>query len=105
MTQLNLDRDPSHIAIKIDFANAFNTIPRKHILQQLYRRPELSGMYPLIFWAYNKPSHLMVHDDKGDVAALLQSKESSAGMCVGIASICGSHARNAHNDQGKPQRH
>ena len=32
ITQLNLDRDSSHIAIKIDFANAFNTIPRKHIL-------------------------------------------------------------------------
>ena len=39
-------------------------------------------MYPLIFWAYSKPSHLMVHDDKGDVAALLQSKEGVRQGCV-----------------------
>ena len=44
ITQLNLDRNPSHIAIKIDFANAFNTIPRKHILKQFYK-PELTRAY------------------------------------------------------------
>lgn len=82
ITQLNLDRNPSHIAIKIDFANAFNTIPRKHILGQLYKHPELSAMYPLVHWAYSKPSHLMVHDDKGDLAALLQSKEGVRQGCV-----------------------
>ncbi len=38
-----------------DFANAFNTIPRKYILGQLYKHPELASMYPLIHWADIKP--------------------------------------------------
>ena len=46
ITQLNLDRNPSHIAIKIDFANGFNTIPRKHILGEPYKHPELSAISP-----------------------------------------------------------
>ena len=92
ITQLNLDRNPSHIAIKIDFANAFNTIPRKHILKQFYNKPELTGMYSLIHWAYHRPSHLMVHDEKGDIAALLQSSEGVTRLCVGISGICRCHA-------------
>ena len=44
-TQLSLDRDPSHISIKVDFTNAFNTIPRKFLLDQLYDIPELTPFF------------------------------------------------------------
>ena len=39
-------------------------------------------MYSLIHWAYHRPSHLMVHDEKGDIAALLQSSEGVRQGCV-----------------------
>ena len=82
LTQLNLDRNPSHIAIKIDFANAFNTIPRKHILDELYARPEMTSLFALTYWAYSEPSPLLVRDAKGDVAAILQSQEGVRQGCV-----------------------
>jgi len=82
VTQLNLDRDPSHIAIKIDFANAFNTIPRKHLLDELYKRPEMTSLFSLTHWAYSQPSPLLVRDSKGDIAAVLQSQEGVRQGCV-----------------------
>jgi len=82
MTQLNLDRDSSHIALKIDFANAFNTIRRKHILDELYKYPELTSVHQLAYWAYNEPSHLLVRNARGEVAALLQSAEGVRQGCV-----------------------
>ena len=43
------------------------------------RKKELTGMCSLIHWAYH---HLMVHDEKGDIAALLQSSEGVRQGCV-----------------------
>jgi hypothetical protein len=82
MTQLKLDSDPSHIVIKVDFANAFNTIPRRFIFQQLYRRPELTSLYYLAHWAYHSPSPLLLRDSQGQVAAILESAEGVRQGCV-----------------------
>src|SRR5262249_32795201 len=83
-----LDRDPSNIAIKIDFANAFNSIPRKHLLDELYRRPELTSMFHLIHWAYSQPSLLLVRDAQGEMAALLVRQGCVLGsLAFGIATL------------------
>ena len=82
MTQLNLDRDPANITIKIDFANAFNTIPRKFILDELYKRPEMTSLFSLVHWAYSGWSPLLVRNNEGDVAQVLQSQEGVRQGCV-----------------------
>jgi hypothetical protein len=81
-TQLCLDRDPSHIAIKIDFANAFNAIPRSFLLDQLYSYPELTSFFRLAHWAYHRPSHLLLRGAQGEIAAVLQSAEGVRQGCV-----------------------
>ena len=81
-TQLSLDRDPSHISIKVDFTNAFNTIPRKFLLDQLYDIPELTPFFRLAHWAYHQPSHLLLRNAQGNIAAVLQSAEGVRQGCV-----------------------
>jgi len=81
-TQLNLDRNPSHIAIKIDFKNAFNSIPRTHVLNELYARSEFAGLHQFAYWAYGQPSHLLVRSAQGAIAAVIQSAEGVRQGCA-----------------------
>ena len=72
--QTAMDLFPDWAVISVDIANAFNARSRKDILDELYRRKPLSGLWKLANWAYGQPSELCVMED-GKVWKTLSSSE------------------------------
>ncbi|MEL6449579.1 MAG: reverse transcriptase domain-containing protein [Pseudomonadota bacterium] len=53
-----LDTDPDHIALSLDIQNAFNSVCRKAVLQEV--RAHAPSLLPVVQWAYGKPTNLHV---------------------------------------------
>ena len=81
-TQHTLDLDPDNIVIKVDFANAFNSLPRSKILSGVYEHPQLATFFRILHWAYCKPSTLLVRGKGGEVVAKIESEEGVRQGCV-----------------------
>ena len=72
--------------LKVDFANAFNTLHRSVILRELYNRKDLSPLWRLAAWVYGSPSTLLLLD-KGVVAGSIPSEEGVRQGCVLAAAL------------------
>ena len=81
LTQLMLEANPKHIALKTDFKNAFNNIPRQLVLQQLFQHPDLSNFFNMIHWTYATPSFQFFRGSEG-VAAVVKSCQGVRQGCV-----------------------
>ena len=51
----------------IDIKNAFNTISRKIMLENLYKHPSLSALFKLSDWAYSSSTPIFFRNDAGDI--------------------------------------
>jgi hypothetical protein len=80
-TQNALDLDPSHIVLKVDFSNAFNSLSRKTLMHEFYQYPQLAPFYRLLYWAYSESSALLVRGD-GGLVDCLESAEGVRQGCV-----------------------
>ena len=52
----------STIALKTDFANAFNAASRARIWDTLLKHPETEPLWRMFHWAYSDPSALLLYD-------------------------------------------
>jgi len=69
----------STIALKTDFANAFNAASRDRIWQTLLRHPQTEPLWRMFHWSYSQPSPLLLYDRNG----LHSQLESSEGVRQG----------------------
>ena len=65
---------PHSVVVKTDFRNAFNSIHRRVILDELFRVPTLSLVWRFVHWAYKAPSRLLMMK-KGRVFDQITSAE------------------------------
>ena len=82
LTQLMLEADDKHIAILTDLLNAFNTVPRALLLEELFAHPTLSGLWRIMWWIYGSSSLLLVFKPDGSLALWLYSCEGVRQGCV-----------------------
>jgi hypothetical protein len=80
--QLALERSEQNIALKIDFKNAFNSLSRARMLEELFERAELKPFYALAHWTYNRPSTLLVRGKGGELIEWLPSAQGVRQGCV-----------------------
>ena len=64
----------------IDIKNAFNSIDRSCVLNEVYSKPKLRPTWPIVDFAYSEPSHLLTRDANG---LLTKSIESTQGVRQG----------------------
>ena len=50
-------------AVSLDFTNAFNTLDRAFMLEQLYQQPKLKALWNITAWGYSSSSTLYVMDN------------------------------------------
>jgi len=81
LTQLMLEANPKHIVLKTDFKNAFNNVPRRLVLEQLFAQQALSRFFRMVHWTYSAPSMQFVRGDRG-VKAVILSREGVRQGCV-----------------------
>ena len=81
LTQLVLEADPKHIALKLDIKNAFNTTSRRAFLQQLFAHASLTPLYRLLYFVYSKVSLLLVRSRSSEIVAVLRSQEGFRQGC------------------------
>jgi len=70
---------PDTIALKTDFANAFNSVSRVKVWDTLLSHPTTERIWRMFHWAYSPPSPLLVYDHQRFHVAL----ESSDGVRQG----------------------
>ena len=54
--------DSSHVFIKVDFSNAFNSCSRQQLLKSFLSHDVLAPAFNLFFWAYSDPSPLLYYN-------------------------------------------
>ena len=52
--------DPESVVVKTDFKNAFNSIFRRIILDELLKVPMMAPVWRFVHWAYKSPSRLLL---------------------------------------------
>jgi len=67
------------VALKTDFANAFNAASRARIWDTLLKHPETEPLWRMFHWSYSNPSALLLYDRNG----LHSQLESSEGVRQG----------------------
>lgn len=63
------------IAVNFDISNAFNTIDRAMVAEQLYADRKLSGVWRLFGWLYGTPSLLLLYDGSRQLHTAIHSTE------------------------------
>ena len=81
LTQLVLESEPKHIALKLDIENAFNTTSRRAFLHQLFAHASMTPLFRLLYFVYSRPSLLIVRSRTGTVVAVLRSREGFRQGC------------------------
>ena len=84
LLEVNLD----WIACKVDFINAFNTIRRKVVLENLFSHPQLSQIWRLAHFLYSDPSLLYLFDGVQLVDTLLSQEGVRQGDVLGPLLFC-----------------
>ena len=82
LVQTALEADLLHCATKIDIRNAFNERGRKLIMDGVFARPALRGLWRLTHWAHEVASLLLIRSTGGIVWAVLLSQEGVRQGCV-----------------------
>jgi hypothetical protein len=81
--QVWLELNPTWIALKADFANAFNTMPRGLMLSKLFACHELKDAWRIIHMLYSQPSLLFLRAGKA-VDTILSSEGARQGCVFGM---------------------
>jgi hypothetical protein len=82
ITQLALEANPDHVALAIDFKNAFNLLNRKMMMEELYSYPELANLFPIIHWSHSCPTPLFIKSGMRGIVAVIYSCEGVRQGCV-----------------------
>jgi hypothetical protein len=61
LRRLCSDRRLRLAAVQVDFKNAFNCMDREHMLRRLYSNPRLAALWPIVHFAYGRPTLLHLH--------------------------------------------
>ena len=62
-------------ALKVDIANAFNSVDRRQVLRQLYAQPSLAKLWLIAEWAYGSWTPLLTWDTEGRRTSSLTSSQ------------------------------
>ena len=68
-----LGANPDFLCLSLDIKNAFNSIPRPAVLQELFRHPSLSAIWRISHLFYSSPTNLFLRH-RGILAATLSSQ-------------------------------
>lgn len=78
-----------------DFQNAFNTVSRQRMMQELFAQPKLGKLWRVAHWAYSQPSLVMVRDRQGELVTVVRSEQgvrqgdplASLLFCLAVAGV------------------
>ena len=76
---------PDSFVVKTDFRNAFNTIKRATLLEEMFKAPSLSRIWRFVHWAYKAPSALLLMDQGAVVSELPSSEGVRQGDVLGAS--------------------
>ena len=83
LVQLGAHNDHAFALIARDLINAFNTISRVRILEQLFALPQFNHIWRMVFWLLGSPSTLLVMDGDQVVAKLVSATGVRQGCSLG----------------------